>query len=179
MWVVFCCCVRRGTYVKKSRRSRANFQNAPRRHRDARGSRRGGSIRPLKLLSRLLSEIICRRHFVVESMRRRAGERGGWRERNIQTEGNVSGGGGRRRGEGYLGKEKWGVNGPTWVASTVDVLSFFSSVWATAPSSLRNRWHNAEEADWSFKLGGSQRKAEFELTLHPSRHQKLYFLLHW
>lgn len=43
------------------------------------------------------SEIICRRHFVVESMRRRAGERGGWRERNIQTEGNVSGGGG---GEG-------------------------------------------------------------------------------
>lgn len=82
---------------QKSRRSRANFQNAPRRHRDARGSRRGGSIRPLKLLSRLLSEIICRRHFVVESMRRRAGERGGWRERNIQTEGNVLGGGG---GEG-------------------------------------------------------------------------------
>lgn len=65
-------------------------------------------------------------------------------ERHIQTGGNVRG----RRGEGYLGKEKWGVNGPTWVASSVDVFPF----WVTRPSSLRSRWHNTEDADWNLNL---------------------------
>lgn len=47
----------------------------------------------LQHLSQFLLEIpvICHRHFVVESMRRRDGERGGWKDRNVQTDGNVQG----------------------------------------------------------------------------------------
>lgn len=60
--------------------------------------------------------VICHRHFVVGSMRRRAGERGGWKERNIQTEGNV----------GWRGEGEWRMNEPTWVASR---FAFFLTDW--------------------------------------------------
>lgn len=114
----------------------------------------------LQHLSLFLLEIrvICKRHFVVESMRRRAGERGGWKERNIQTEGNVRG---EERGrifrEGKM-KSKWGSMGG------FQFLCVFFFLWVTRPSSLRRQWHNAEDADWNYKLGSCRRKPELSYS---------------
>lgn len=99
----------------------------------------------LQRLSLFLLEIrvICHRHFVVESMRRRVGERGGWKERNIQTEGNVRG---EERGrifrEGKM-KNEWAYMGGFQFFFVFFFVLFF---WVTRPSLLKSQWHNAEDA---------------------------------
>lgn len=178
MWVVFCCCVRRGTYVK-NRDGVGPTSKTLREDTETRGEA-GGAARSDHLNC---SAVSFQRSSAVDTLwssqwggelekeedggREIYKQRGMFQEEEEEERGRIF-------REGKV-RSEWAYMGGFHCWRSL----FFSSVWATAPSSLRNRWHNAEEADWSFKLGGSQRKAEFELTLHPSRHQKLYFLLHW
>lgn len=43
-------------------------------------------------------------------------------------------------------------------------MCFFFFFWVTRPSSLKRQWHNAEDADWNYKLGSCQRKPDMSYS---------------
>lgn len=168
-----CCCVWEEHVCQMGRQTWANFQKPEKAQRHG---GRGGVDRSHHLNARLqplsLSPFLFRdpKSSAIDTLwlsqwgGELERERGGWKERNIQTEGNVRG---RIFREGKV-RSEWAYMGGFHCWCFLCIFFFLLPFWVTRPSSLRNQWHNAVDADWNFKLGRCVRKSEFDPTLPPS-----------